>query len=112
MCPVFFFTCLSGEFTTGLSNVNLSSFLYNYIFTSIVCLGISRVEVFDHSKFDKWVEKGKAPAIAPSLKLYQKVKDLGYKVFLLTGRSENHRAITVENLRKAGFHNWDKLILR
>ncbi|KAL1201192.1 Acid phosphatase 1 [Cardamine amara subsp. amara] len=70
------------------------------------------VEVFDYSKFDKWVEKGKAPAIAPSLKLYQKVKDLGYKVFLLTGRSENHRGITVENLRNAGFHNWDKLILR
>ncbi|KAG7541551.1 HAD-like superfamily [Arabidopsis thaliana x Arabidopsis arenosa] len=70
------------------------------------------LEVFNHSKFDKWVEKGIAPAIAPSLKLYQKVIDLGYKVILLTGRRENHRVITVENLRNAGFHNWDKLILR
>lgn len=88
--------------------------LLNYLFSSIcvLCLGICRLEVFDHSKFDKWVEKGIAPAIAPSFKLYQKVVDLGYKVILLTGRRENHRVITVENLRNAGFHNWDKLILR
>jgi len=78
----------------------------------LFCLGICRLEVFDHSKFDMWVEKGIAPAIAPSLKLYQKVIHLGYKVILLTGRRENHRVITVENLRNAGFHNWDKLILR
>ncbi|XP_010433681.1 PREDICTED: acid phosphatase 1-like [Camelina sativa] len=70
------------------------------------------LEVFNHSKFDKWVEKGIAPAIAPSLKLYQMVQDMGYKVILLTGRRENHRVVTVENLRNAGFHNWDKLILR
>ena len=71
-----------------------------------------RLEVFDHTKFDKWVEKGAAPAIAPSLKLYQRVIDLGYRVFLLTGRKESHRLVTVENLINAGFQNWDKLILR
>ncbi|CAH8305979.1 unnamed protein product [Eruca vesicaria subsp. sativa] len=70
------------------------------------------VEVFDHSEFDKWVERGVAPAIAPSLKLYQRVIDLGYRVFLLTGRKESHRLVTVENLINAGFQNWDKLILR
>ncbi|WZY76082.1 hypothetical protein YC2023_022466 [Brassica napus] len=70
------------------------------------------LEVFDHSEFDKWVERGVAPAIAPSLKLYQRVIDLGYRVFLLTGRKESHRLVTVENLINAGFQNWDKLILR
>ncbi|KAL0677006.1 hypothetical protein Bca4012_004987 [Brassica carinata] len=70
------------------------------------------VEVFDHSEFNKWVERGVAPAIAPSLKLYQRVIDLGYKVFLLTGRKESHMVVTVENLINAGFQNWDKLILR
>ncbi|CAL9243088.1 unnamed protein product [Arabidopsis halleri] len=70
------------------------------------------LELFDHSEFDKWVEKGVAPAIEPSLKLYQRVIDLGYKVFLLTGRKESHRLVTVENLINAGFQNWDKLILR
>ncbi|ESQ54789.1 hypothetical protein EUTSA_v10026026mg [Eutrema salsugineum] len=70
------------------------------------------LEVFNHVEFDKWVEKGVAPAIAPSLKLYQKVKDLGYKVILLTGRREKHKVVTVENLLNAGFHSWDELILR
>lgn len=70
------------------------------------------LEIFDHLEFDKWVEKGTAPAIEPSLKLYQNVMDLGFKVFLLTGRSESHRVVTVENLIHAGFQNWDKLILR
>ncbi|CAF1752101.1 unnamed protein product [Brassica napus] len=70
------------------------------------------LELFDHSEFDKWVERGVAPAIAPGLKLYQRVIDLGYKIFLLTGRKETHRLVTVENLINAGFQNWDKLILR
>lgn len=63
-------------------------------------------------EFDKWVEKGTAPALGSSLKLYQEVLKLGFKVFLLTGRSERHRSVTVENLMNAGFHDWHKLILR
>ncbi|KAF8412946.1 hypothetical protein HHK36_000918 [Tetracentron sinense] len=70
------------------------------------------LEVFDGHEFDKWVEKGLAPAIESSLKLYEEVLGLGFKVFLLTGRSERHRSVTVENLRNAGFQNWDKLLLR
>jgi predicted secreted acid phosphatase len=70
------------------------------------------LEVFDHAEFDKWVEKGKAPAIQSSLALYREVMSLGFKVLLLTGRSERHRNITIENLIKVGFQRWDKLILR
>jgi acid phosphatase len=69
-------------------------------------------EVFDHGKFDAWVEKGVAPAIEPSLKLYEDVLNLGYKVILLTGRKESHRAVTVDNLINAGFRDWHQLILR
>ncbi|KAL2541917.1 HAD superfamily [Abeliophyllum distichum] len=70
------------------------------------------LEIFDSIKFDEWVEKGMAPAIESSLKLYEEVLNLGFKVILLTGRSERHRNITMENLIKVGFHDWDKLILR
>ncbi|KAK9292134.1 hypothetical protein L1049_020092 [Liquidambar formosana] len=70
------------------------------------------LEVFDSAKFDKWVDKAMAPAIESSLELYEEVLSLGFKVFLLTGRSEKQRDVTVENLMKAGFRNWDKLILR
>ncbi|KAI3940327.1 hypothetical protein MKW98_024734 [Papaver atlanticum] len=70
------------------------------------------LELFDHNEFDKWVEKGLAPVIESSLKLYQEVQGLGFKVFLLTGRKEEHRGVTVENLQNAGFQKWDKLLLR
>ncbi|XP_022730918.1 acid phosphatase 1-like [Durio zibethinus] len=70
------------------------------------------LEIFDPVEFDKWVQRGMAPAIEPSLKLYEKVLNLGFKVFLLTGRSEKQRSVTIENLTKAGFQSWDKLILR
>ena len=71
-----------------------------------------RLELFDHQKFDRWVERGEARAIPSSLELYNEVRELGFKTFLLTGRSEGHQGVTVENLKKQGFHDWDKLILR
>lgn len=70
------------------------------------------MEVFDNEQFDKWVDKGTAPTLNSSLKLYEEVLSLGFKIFLLTGRSEKRRKVTAENLIKAGFHDWDKLILR
>ena len=74
--------------------------------------GIYRLELFDLEEFDKWVAKAMAPAIEASLKLYEEVLGLGFKVFLLTGRSEKQRGFIVKNLNDAGFQNWDKLILR
>ncbi|CAA6657069.1 unnamed protein product [Spirodela intermedia] len=69
-------------------------------------------EVFDGHQFDRWVEKARAPAIEPSLKLYNALLELGLKIILLTGRSEAHRSVTVDNLERAGFQSWDKLLLR
>jgi len=71
-----------------------------------------RLEIFDHEKFNDWVEEGVAPSLQPSLKLYEDVLKLGFKVILLTGRSERHRSVTVDNLINAGFKEWDHLILR
>uniref|UniRef100_A0A7N0RDG4 Acid phosphatase n=1 Tax=Kalanchoe fedtschenkoi TaxID=63787 RepID=A0A7N0RDG4_KALFE len=70
------------------------------------------LEVFDNLQFDKWVETGKAAAIGPSLRLYEEVCGLGFKVFLMTGRGEKMRCVTVENLKDAGFQKWDRLMLR
>lgn len=70
------------------------------------------MEIFNPVEFDKWVEKAMSPAIEASLKLYEEVLGLGFKIFLLTGRSEKQRSITVDNLINAGVRYWDKLILR
>lgn len=71
-----------------------------------------RSEIFNSQVFDVWVEQAIAPAIESSLILYEEVRALGFKIIFLTGRSEGHMNVTIENLKRAGFLHWDKLILR
>ncbi|XVF26871.1 hypothetical protein REPUB_Repub14bG0057100 [Reevesia pubescens] len=70
------------------------------------------VEPYNLTLFRKWVMEGKAPALPESLKLYKKLLSLGTKVVFLTGRPEDQRNVTANNLRKAGYHTWEKLILK
>ena len=83
-----------------------------YPSNSNLLLQICSLEVFNPQEFDKWVAKAMAPAIESSLKFYEEVRGLGFKIFLLTGRSERQRGITTDNLISVGFRDWEKLILR
>ncbi|OVA12464.1 Acid phosphatase (Class B) [Macleaya cordata] len=69
-------------------------------------------EVFDEKTFDEWVDLAEAPALPASLKLYNELQRLGFKLILLTGRAEFQRSATEKNLLLAGYGNWEKLILR
>lgn len=69
-------------------------------------------EVFDESSYNEWAEKAKAPAIPASLSLYKELQERGFKIFLLTGRSEDQRNSTEKNLHYAGYSDWERLILR
>ncbi|CAJ2636631.1 unnamed protein product [Trifolium pratense] len=51
-------------------------------------------------------------AVGFGLNLYRKLQDLGFTIFLLTGRSEHQRNATEANLLFAGYRNWERLILR
>jgi acid phosphatase len=57
-------------------------------------------------------DKGEDPVIKPTLKLYRFAKDNHITVFFLTGRFEEERGVTENNLRKVGYNDWEKLILR
>lgn len=57
-------------------------------------------------------DKGKDPGIKPTLALFQYAKAHGIAVFFITGRQESERAVTIDNLNKAGYSNWDGLVLR
>nr|XP_043634665.1 acid phosphatase 1-like [Erigeron canadensis] len=70
------------------------------------------LEAFNNAQFDKWILDGVAPVLKPSLKLYEEVLRLGFKIILLTGRDEDKRNVTVTNLNNAGYQKWDKLVLR
>uniref|UniRef100_A0A6N2MAS8 Acid phosphatase n=1 Tax=Salix viminalis TaxID=40686 RepID=A0A6N2MAS8_SALVM len=70
------------------------------------------VEPYNSTAFNQWVFTGKAPALPESLKLYRKLLSIGVKVVFLTGRSEDQRAVTSNNLNTAGYHIWEDLILK
>ncbi|RZC50091.1 hypothetical protein C5167_018511 [Papaver somniferum] len=68
--------------------------------------------LFDEKSFDEWVDLAEAPALPASLKLFYELKHLGFKIILLTGRSEFQRGATEKNLLFAGYDDWEKLCLR
>jgi acid phosphatase len=67
---------------------------------------------YDSKAFNAWMETAQAPAIPGTLRLYKEAQSLGVSVFFLTGRPEEQRAATEQNLRSQGFTNWQELILR
>ncbi|KDO55859.1 hypothetical protein CISIN_1g024820mg [Citrus sinensis] len=69
-------------------------------------------EIFNEDAFDEWVDLAKAPALPASLTFYKELKQLGFKIFLLTGRNEFQRNTTEKNLLFAGYSDWKKLFLR
>lgn len=73
---------------------------------------LCRSKPFNDTSFNEWVNTGSAPPLSMSLRLYKKLKSLGFKIFLLTGRGESQRAVTQQNLLQAGYSGWEKLILR
>jgi acid phosphatase len=62
--------------------------------------------------FNEWVDRGAAPAIAPTLDLYRAAIAQGIDVFFVTGRREPQRKTTEENLKRVGYAKWKELILR
>ncbi|XP_022754940.1 acid phosphatase 1-like [Durio zibethinus] len=69
-------------------------------------------ETFDENSWDLWVDLAEAPAIPASLKLYNALKQMGFKIVVLTGRTENQRNVTEKNLMLAGYTGWERLLLR
>ncbi|KAH9615686.1 hypothetical protein KSS87_016565 [Heliosperma pusillum] len=69
-------------------------------------------EAFNEETFYEWCSLADAPAVPASLKLYKEIQQLGFTIFILTGRDEPVRNSTEAGLLNAGFSNWKRLILR
>ncbi|KAJ0006736.1 hypothetical protein Pint_29572 [Pistacia integerrima] len=67
---------------------------------------------YNETSFDEWQLEGKAPAVPAVLHLYENLMKLGYKIVFITGKSEKMRNVTEANLRKSGYHTWEKLVLK
>ncbi|KAL2338017.1 hypothetical protein Fmac_012463 [Flemingia macrophylla] len=70
------------------------------------------VKPYNATAYDAWVRKGDAPALRQTLKNYHNLLGLDFKIVFLTGRTIDKKAVTEANLKEAGFHTWEKLILK
>jgi predicted secreted acid phosphatase len=61
-----------------------------------------------------WELRGEAPAISPTLRLFNEAKAKNVKVFFITGRRDTPalREATERNLRAAGYDGWETLFMR
>lgn len=69
-------------------------------------------EVFNSTLYDEWVLRGEATTLPETIKNYNKLLSLGFKIVLISGRTEDKREVTVANLKAAGYDSWHKLILK
>ena len=62
--------------------------------------------------WESWKRSLRAPAIAPTLMLFNWLKTKKVAVFFITGRNQDDFAVTQANLKKAGYADWQGLFLR
>ncbi|KAI3455503.1 hypothetical protein Pfo_012166 [Paulownia fortunei] len=67
---------------------------------------------YNDTKFNEWVAEGTAPPVPAVRRVYKTVLSLGFKTVFLTGTAERFKDIRTANLNKAGYYNWEKLILK
>jgi predicted secreted acid phosphatase len=56
-----------------------------------------------------WDQLGRDPAIAATLRVFQKARQMNVAVFFITGRPEDQRQATEKNLVAAGYAGYEKL---
>ncbi|WMV35055.1 hypothetical protein MTR67_028440 [Solanum verrucosum] len=66
----------------------------------------------NNTKFIERLAEGKLPVIPSIQGVYKTLLSLGIKPVLITGAPENFRQSRIANLKKAGYSNWLKLVLR
>lgn len=67
---------------------------------------------YESARFDMWTLSASAAPIRPTLELYNTARELRYDVFFITGRGENQRSATEQNLERAGYNGWFGLMMR
>jgi acid phosphatase len=67
---------------------------------------------YDSKVFNAWVQAAAAPAIPATIRIYSEAQKRDVAIFFITGRPEDQRAATEQNLHSQGFDNWKQLVLR
>lgn len=82
--------------------------------TSLSNYEIMKKEYFgyDQTRWDNWVNEGRAPAIPEVKEFYDYLISKNIKVIFLTGRKNSQYSTTYKNLKKVGYVKFDTLILK
>lgn len=64
------------------------------------------------NEFNAFIGLGESPAIPEVLDIYRYCRSRNVPVFFISGRLEKQREATDRNLKKAGYLDWQELILR
>jgi len=67
---------------------------------------------YDPVKYDRFIRSGRETVIQSTLKLVIQAQKQGVSVIFLTGRKEEYREVTIANLKRTGYDNWTKIIMR
>lgn len=68
--------------------------------------------LYNDAYFFEYIKQANSPVIPEVLEFYNKVKEHGYTIVLLTGRSEDYLEATQEMLAKNGYTGYSRLILK
>lgn len=72
-----------------------------------------RCDPYDPSGFKAWAMIGGCPAVPGMLGLFNRLVEMGFKIFLVTGRDEETLGQpTIDNLHNQGFQDFERLIMR
>ncbi len=82
--------------------------------TSLLTWGQVKKSQFAYNPVEwaAWAKQAKAPAIKPILALFNQAKKQNIAIFFITGRVEQLKNATVENLKRAGYKGWMGLYLK
>ncbi|TVU17088.1 hypothetical protein EJB05_33101, partial [Eragrostis curvula] len=69
-------------------------------------------EEFNWTAFNDYAQAANAPPLPETLRLYKRLQSLGVKSVILTGRREDKREATAKNLERAGYHGYEKLLVK
>lgn len=69
-------------------------------------------EPYNSVEFGNYAKEANAPALPETLRLYGKLQELGIMPVILTGRREDKRNATEQNLKNEGYVGYEKLLLK
>jgi acid phosphatase len=67
---------------------------------------------YDADKWKAWTNWAAADPLRPTLELVRYARERGVAIFFVTGRSESERKATEQNLREAGYEDWEQIFMK